>query len=213
MKRYIKAAVVHLTDEDPAIIRSIARNSEDVEVLRDIFDNFGNPKDYEYFYCLDLANNENTPQDILTKLADFRYDSRIRASVAENPNTPIATLYDLTKYSYEDILRGIARNTNAPPELLSKISDVSAHNYWPCVYVAYNYNTAMEDLIKLSTHWQADVRYAIVKNPNTPMAVIVNMINDPNMDVRNAVLERLGPNAEEKANLINQFNDRILGDN
>ena len=185
MKRYVKAAVSDLLDEDPEVIREIARTSSDTELLQKIFEHYGNPKDYEYFYCLDLAQNENTPKDILTKLADFRYDTMIRAAVAENPNTPVKTLYGLTKYSYTDILRGLAKNVNAPQDLLSKLS--KDLDVWVCAHVAGNPNTSREDLVALSKHSDPSVRYAVAKNRNVPREIIETLADDPNRDVHNLV--------------------------
>lgn len=190
MKRYIKSTVVSLFDEDPEVIRSVAMHSADDKVLRKIFNHYSTPNDYDYFYCLDLASNPNTPSDILEQLSNFRYDSRIRAKVAENPNTPIETLYGLTRFSYDDILRGLAKNANTPSDLLSKLA--KDRDDWVCAYVAGNPNTSKDDLVTLSTHTSPDVRYAVIKNRNIPREVVETLADDPNYSVKKLASALLG---------------------
>ena len=57
----------------------------------------------------ELAQNLNTPKEILVKLSrDEHWE--VRRSVALNPNTPIETLVELSKDQDQDVRENVARN-------------------------------------------------------------------------------------------------------
>ena len=79
MKRYIKSAIIKLSDEDVVSRMTIATNTDDAEILREL------SKDSDPDVRINVADNENTPEDVLRELAnDFWADF----AVARNPNTP-----------------------------------------------------------------------------------------------------------------------------
>ena len=65
-----------------------------------------------------VAENPNTPADVLTELAKDS-DWCVRRNVAENPNTPIDVLTELAKDSDYDVRRNAARN----PKLKEVLTD------------------------------------------------------------------------------------------
>jgi hypothetical protein len=86
------------------------------------------------------AQNENTPKDILAKLAEVPQDlwdkildkmpeaqdigiANIRAKIAHNPNTPKETLRKLSEEDENNhlLIASLARNPSAPREVLLKI--------------------------------------------------------------------------------------------
>ena len=69
----------------------------------------------------DLANNPNTPPEILTILArDEDWDVRCR--VAQNPNTPPEILTLLARAENRYVRYGVANNPNTPPEILTLLA-------------------------------------------------------------------------------------------
>ena len=119
MKRYIKAAIKSMSEEDLDTQRRIASDPNTrTEVLRSMADT------NEYFIQLDLAANPHTPTDILDQFTDFRkYSSHVRGAVAANPSTPRDTLYKLITLGDPIVYRALADNPNTPIDLL----DVIAH--------------------------------------------------------------------------------------
>jgi len=63
-----------------------------------------------------LADNPDTPADILEKLAcDTKWS--VRARVAQNPNIPAAALEKLANDKEFDVRWAVAHNPNTPPEI------------------------------------------------------------------------------------------------
>jgi hypothetical protein len=66
----------------------------------------------------DLAENPNTPPEILSILArDTHWN--VRCEVAKNPNTPPETLTILARDKDVYVRRRVANNPNTPPEILT----------------------------------------------------------------------------------------------
>lgn len=185
MKRYIKSAITPLSNESLEDKRMIARESDDPEVLEQLFKDNSHLGEYEYFVCLDLAQNPNTPLDILEQLGNkLDYDTRIRNVVAENPNTPLSLLEELYRYGGVTTAIHIAENPNVSEDLLRKISRLSATPYNKSDYfsamaaVADNPKTPIDVLDYLSNSDDEYVRAWVAKNPNTPMATLKKLLSD-----------------------------------
>ena len=186
MKRYIKSAVTPLSSESLEDKRIIARDpNTSAEVLTQLFKDNSYLGEYEYFVCLDLAQNPNTPLDILEQLGNkMDYDNRIRNAVAANPSTPLSLLKELYRYGGVSTALYIARNPNVSEDLLRKISRLSATPHNKSDYssamaaVADNPKTPIDVLDYLSNNEDAYVRAWVAKNPNTPMATLKKLLSD-----------------------------------
>ena len=63
---------------------------------------------------MEVADNPNTPPEILTILARDEYWS-VRYGVARNPNTPPEILTILARDENDYVRWGVAQNPNSPP--------------------------------------------------------------------------------------------------
>ena len=70
---------------------------------------------------LRVAENPNTPPDILTQLAGDK-DVYVRWGVAANPNTPPDTLVQLAGDKNTDVRWGVAENPNTPADTLVQLT-------------------------------------------------------------------------------------------
>ena len=70
---------------------------------------------------IELAQNPNTPQETLVKLATDNEDS-IRWGVAENHNTPPEVLIKLASDKYSGLRWWVAQNPNTPPKTLKVLA-------------------------------------------------------------------------------------------
>jgi len=89
----------------------------------------------------DLADNPNTPPEILTVLASDE-DWGVRYRVAQNPNTPPEILTILARDKDEDVRWGVAQNPNTPPEILTILARDENENVRG--YVTRNPNATKE---------------------------------------------------------------------
>jgi hypothetical protein len=116
-----------LKAHDPEILGRLARNSQtSVDELVRIYDackpNFNQtpPNDYVVFYS--LAQNPNTPPEILAALATANEGST-RIVVARNPSTPLESLRELAKDKDDLIRTSVTQNPNVPADVLQMLSE------------------------------------------------------------------------------------------
>ena len=114
-----------------------------------------------YFEKLNLARSTKDI-DTLRKLANDEYWD-VRSDVAENPNTPVDILIKLSEdKSTTDIRRGVAKNLNTPVDILRKLSK---DEYGIREAVASNPNTPLSVLKELAKDKYEDMREVVKHNP------------------------------------------------
>ena len=113
MKKYIKSAITPISDEDVVSRMTIARVSDDPEILREL------AADPDDDVRIEVADNENTPEDVLRLLAE---DSYADFAVARNPKTPIDLLEELSESGDTSVRYSVAENPSTPPYLLYQLS-------------------------------------------------------------------------------------------
>ena len=133
-----------------------------------------------------VAQNPNTPVAVLKALTKV---SSARDSVAGNPNTPVALLNALAKDKKWTIRRSVAKKPNTPAallEALAKDEDSSVRSS-----VAENPSTPVALLEALAKDKEWYVRSSVAKNPNTPVALLEPLAKDKDKDayVRSSVAE------------------------
>lgn len=102
--------------------QDLAESTTDPKVLRELSEHI---RSKEINPC--LAYNKNTPQDILTKLAESHY-RLIRKLVAENPSTPVNVLEKLSKDIDTNVKAGVASNPSATKDILEKLANDKANS-------------------------------------------------------------------------------------
>jgi hypothetical protein len=115
-----------ISTHDLALLSELAKNpSTPVNDLIRIYDSCKNhvefnPPEYKVFFS--LAQNPQTPPEILTDLAGHQEIS-IRSSVGTNPGTPIKILYHLANDEKSQIRTWLTSNPKIPKELLLQLSN------------------------------------------------------------------------------------------
>lgn len=126
-----------------------------------------------------LATNRNTPVYILKQLAEDE-DLDVRYRIASNPSTPTHILRAYMQGNYDEYLdgsdkevritlHGIARNPNAPEDILSILAE--HENSEIRINLARNPATPPHILEKLAKSAKRDedyLRHELYHNPNTP---------------------------------------------
>lgn len=94
-------------------------------------------------------------------------------------------LIGLAKDDNEDVRHGVAKNPNAPVEVLNELS--KDKDWIVRQGVAENLNTPVEVLSELAKDEDEVVRYYVAINPNTPAEVLNELYKDDDWSVRQGV--------------------------
>ena len=170
MKRYIKSAIIPVIEEDMETKMYIAKNSDNPDTLRELYEW---AKNRSGFVTATILSNPNAPQDILSN-DSFLSNKELRYVLASNPNTPISMLRKLSEYP--DTHARLSQNPSIPEDVMHSML-ISA-NPSARVNLASNPSTPVDMLDKLadnSDHW---VRHDVASNPNTPTDVLRKLLHD-----------------------------------
>ena len=143
-----------------------------------------------------VAGNSNTPKDILVKLSEDETGD-VREAVAENPNRPEGVYTRKEK-------RELTGNPSTPKDILVKLSEDKNESIRRGV--AENPNTPKDILIKLSE--DEDFRAGVAENPNTPKDILVKLSEDEEGDVR----ERVAKNPNTPKDILVKLSEDGDGD-
>jgi len=161
-----------------------------------------------------VAENPNTPPEILAKLAEDK-DCDVRVAVAGNLNASRHTLAKLAKDPYS--LAAVAENPNTPRHILAKLarhilaeSAKSAKDIYIAILyspyspydllleaIARNPNTPRRILDKLSKNPHDSIKLEVAKNHNTSQFTLVRLAQDPIRDISRAAKANLTITKEE----------------
>ena len=203
MKRYIRSAVVPVSDEDWKVQIDIAMNPRtraDVldEIARQNYDAItvlqfviGNPNTSESTlswlagnsipYVRELvACRQDLPSSVLATLADDPV-WQVRSSVAENPNTSIRTLGKLAKDTEFSVKARVAKNPAASPSILIKMTK---DDFELGFRALANPNCPHEVPEILSNDHIPRIREDLARDPDTPADILAKLASDENFDVR-----------------------------
>lgn len=174
MKKYIKSAVMDLTDEPKDSRILIAINSVRPEQLEKL------SRDSETDVRIAVAENPNTSVSTLVYLSnDPVY--WVRYALLKNPNTPMPLVNSIAKPSgsvslpwdvynyYEKLAKG------EDPEILTRVSEFC--DYRVRRFVAENPNTPADVLFDLASDADPGVIEAAIRNPNMPVESLVQLFH------------------------------------
>lgn len=117
-------------------------------------------KDRIYWNLASNLNTDPTTLDELSKISDSEYDTT-KLNVAKNPSTGANTLaYLFDNYKKHNVLSALAKNSNAPPDLLRSIENEVAN--------IKEFPFMGED--EIHTH--------LASNPNTPKDVLIKLLRE-----------------------------------
>jgi hypothetical protein len=88
---------------------------------------------------------------------------------AQDPNTPIEMLTELSKSDYPYVRCLVSQNMSTPVEILIGLS--KDERWLVRSYVALNTNTPIQTLIELSED-NEEVRFDVASNPNLPFEIV-----------------------------------------
>ncbi|MGF1488494.1 MAG: hypothetical protein ACFBSE_15520 [Prochloraceae cyanobacterium] len=123
------------------------------------------------------ASNENSPREILEKLANDP-EIHIKEAVARNKNTPIYILEKLANEAEEWIKESLAENKNTPVDILNRLAEDPSDLVRK--QVATNKNTPASILKKLAKDSSISVRLAVANNSNINPSLIKLLFEDKN---------------------------------
>lgn len=209
MKRYIRSAVVDISDESEHNRWAIAQESNvRPETLREIANKLSNMSPWGAW--LAVIGNPNTPADVLETLAKrSKGDSQVFMAIADSPNvTP-----EILKWMYDQgptsgPLACIARNPKTPVAILRELSRTT--DYHILANCAANPNTPNREKLQLNLHCNADymARRALATYSADP-ELLNALAADHNYQVRDAVAHNLNTSVETLWRLSDDRNDRV----
>jgi len=120
-----------------------------------------------------VAQHPNTSASVLRILAGDE-DERIRAKVAENPNTPLLVQVKLVEEGVGDMYK-IAKCRNTPVAVLEKALVYLSECCDGKIIAAVTPNTPIAILKKLLKDKDVSVRVAAAENPNIPAELLVSL--------------------------------------
>ena len=183
MKRYIKSAILPVSNEDIDARMDIALNpNTPVDVLNELADD----KDSDVRLC--VVVNPSTPKDTIDKLlfVDKNIgfsELRFLEKVALCMETPPDILAKLSQYADDSVRFAVAKNPHTPIIALNALAnDDNPAIRWT---VADNVSTPADTLILLAGDmYNVSVRAAVAENLNTPIDTLKTLLNDPDGVVR-----------------------------
>ena len=141
-----------------------------------------------------IAATEETPAEVLEQLAQDK-DLEVRRAVAGSPNTPTKTLLKLGKEFPEEIIS----NPFFSLLLLENPRFVS-------LALARSSTTSVETLIQLAETTDTQILEAIARNPNTPIAALEKIWNQPfYSSVKPLVLTRMVKDPKTPISVLERF--------
>ena len=173
MKRYIKASVLGILDSDEDTQVDIASTTDNPEVLSDLSNSvFDSVK-------IRVAQNPNTPLDVLNKLSRSKERVGVREAVAQNPNISETIMWRLLKdkggYVSYILQHSLHDMKNLSADTIQQLlSDTSSAYLMPLAIresVARSLNTPVPVLMQLlkTKDANSDRAYMLsIQNPNFP---------------------------------------------
>lgn len=134
--------------------------------------------------CRRVAQNLNTPADVLDHLANSFY-ADVKIAVAVHPSTPLQTLERLAEIHDVEVRATVARNPRLPASVLERLADDAEMvvRSW----VAVHASTPQETLQRLLGDRNSEVRAYAASNLSTPVEAVAARAADRTIRVRRAV--------------------------
>ena len=150
-----------------------------------------------------VAENTDTPEETLLVLSRDS-DYRVRRYVALNSSTPTDILSSMVDDNDDEVRIAISKNTNTATDSLATLAlDKSLEiRSW----VASNLNTSAETLTTLSRAKRPEVAMPMITNPKTPKDVRVKLLIKLSSDKDDYVRDFVAKNPETPDNIL-----QILG--
>lgn len=137
-----------------------------------------------------IARHPNLPIDIIEAFAQVVDDEKLRTwfleSLARNPSTPAEILAVIMEEVWKFTQVDVARNPNAPESILSpELQRVKAASSPTASPEALRELAGCREPYKYQ-HLEKETRVSVARNPNVPVDVLVALLSDPEVPVREA---------------------------
>lgn len=131
------------------------------------------------------------------KSSDSNWAWDIRQKVAENPNTPPELLTKLSSDREGSVRIAVAKNPNTSPEILNKFSKLRGNSTYDLLrrYSGSNPNTPISTLKRLANDYDSSVRLSVASNPNTPSEVLTKLARESMLQIRDAAMNNSNYNS------------------
>jgi hypothetical protein len=129
-----------------------------------------------------VAENSNTPQDVLENWASRKSYTNLHKEIANNRSAPAAVLRALAAHPNEYVRRSVARNPATPTDILRYLS--KAKDRLVRCAVAENSATPTDILLDLSKTEDWLVRRSLASNCRAPREILRALAQDEEPDVR-----------------------------
>ena len=178
----------------PEVLARLA-GDDDVDVRRAVAEHKNTPPEVRAYLAEiasreAMARNEHTQPDALTRLAGDA-DAGVRERVAGNPNLIMCSQEIFKRLVTDEVAavrQAVARNHNAPPEVLARLSgDEDPRVRWG---VAVNAHAPPGVLARLAGDPDKDVRRIVAGNARTPREVLARLASDTDWYVREKLLRK-----------------------
>jgi hypothetical protein len=192
-----KDLLKHLTETDSILeisneilINLVNNKNEKLDSVRyNIANNKQTPKDILAFLAMNedldirksVAGNLNTPKETLSNLIETETDPEFFELIVNNPNTPIATLKKLSENDNEKISELAIKKINLAKQIFNASKDEKKD-------IIQNSLTPIIVLEKLALDPSYSVRATVAINKNTPKKILEILAADSNINVVSSVM-------------------------
>lgn len=210
----VRRAVASNPNTPQDVLLTLGREFPDAIVANPIFNILLLENPESLFVRLSLARS-STSSETLVNLSALP-DEEILCAIAENSNTPVATLAQLVQnppqiYDYDDpdgsefdrLFTCVAKNPNTPASLLIRLANHSGGSVR--YVVAEHPNTPVSILDRFADSSNVEMHRAILRNPNTPTMTLERLAGQEVKETRDRV--KMHPNVSEMAIAIVNFMD------
>ena len=182
MKRYVKSAVINISDEDISIQEEMCRNPSTDSFTLQQLSNSDSPS-----IRSKVAAHPNTDKETLIKLSQDNYGF-VRDDVAGNPNTPVEVLRELAEDYDRQVQIAVAKNPNIPADLIDYFAYHST-----CVAAILKNPACPRYIVEdFANSDDGDLRYFVAKSKITPEDILRKLTEDPDWEISEAAFETLG---------------------
>jgi hypothetical protein len=206
MKRYIRSAIVNPLDENVFDKIEIARSTDDIDLIRDLYAYATTGNGVAAIRDAILYKNPNTPMDIIEKVVDDEYLARVYAC---NGTCPDVLAKIARKYrDHRAIPTFLAQNPNVPSDILVKY----LNDYTVRGYAAMNPGLSDEMFIMLANDSSTYLRGCVALNPGISPELLTELAEDPDEEVRQCVAQNSNTPIEVLQKLTNDSSSGVCID-
>ncbi|MEH1999377.1 MAG: hypothetical protein V7L00_11620 [Nostoc sp.] len=180
-----------------------------------------------YYYVNSVINQPNISGEILELLANDSLES-MRVNVAKHPQVLVSTLKQLAKDSSSQVREAVINNPKTSKALKKSLLAAKSTNHVYHISSGFRAkdkqqsleresqdpNTSFNRLAELAKSSDSIIRCYIAKNPSIPVGVLIELVKDSNIQVRECALKNIKvPYLEEHQQMLlaEEYQQMILG--